>query len=352
MEKIILLYIFLAINILTIAQNETKEKEAFELSQKAMDFIDFGKPDKAIECLEQSIKLDPTNFNYPYELGYVYKLQKDFTNAILIYKKAIKYKETSDQCFQMLGNVYLEAGQKENAIKIYKKGLKKFPNSGKLYFELGNCKDNESEKVIQYERGIAVDPTYPTNYYVVTKYYLEKTDKEMWGLIYGELFLNIERGSARTEEISKLIYDKYKSEIKFNSKNSFSISFYNATLSPEKTTIPFGLKIYEPLITIAILGVDSIQIASLNSIRTKFNNTYFEKNHNKEYPNILFDWQKLLIENGYFECYNYWLLMKGNPTEFHAWYTLNIKKYDEFINWFAKNKLLLTDKNKFVRFED
>ena len=347
-----ILIISLFISSVSLGQKkEDKEKEAFELAQKAIELIDFGKVDQSIELLKKSIKLDPTNFNYPYELGFAYNLKRDYPNAIKTYRKVVKYKEATDQYYQMLGNVYDLSGDKENALKSYNKGLKKFPNSGKFYYERGNIQTDKKESLKYYEKGISVDPNYPSNYYIATKYYLNSTKNEMWGMLYGELFLNIDRGSARTEEISKLLFEKYKSEIKFVDKNHFSVSFYSDLNTKPGEKIPFGLKVYEPLISLSILGNDTITLSSLNTIRTKFINSYYSEKHNLEYPNILFDWQKILNEKGYFECYNYWLLMKGNDKEFHNWYSNNTKKFDEFISWFSQNKLLLTLDNKFIRFE-
>lgn len=345
-----ILFFISIVSFSAFGQKEAKEQEAFELSQKAIELMDFGKVDQSIDLLKKCVDLDPTNFNYPYELGYAYKVKKDYSNAILTYKKAVKYKDATDQCYQMLGNVYESSGDLNGALKSYKKGLKKFPKSGKLYYEIGNIQADKNEALKYYEKGIKCDPNYPTNYYVTAKYYLNNTKTEMWGMIYGELFMNIERGSARTEEIGKLLYDKYKSEIKKVSPNSYSISFYNSVVT-DPSKLPFGLKVYEPILSLGIVGVDSISQKSLNTLRTFFVRNYFEKNYNKEYPNVLFDWQKLLLESNYFESYNYWMLMKGDEAEFQQWYALNSKKYDEFILWFSKNKLLINDDNKFVRFE-
>ena len=240
MKSLIILISILSFSV--FGQKEAKEQEAFELSQKAIELMDFGKVDQSITLLEKCITLDPTNFNYPYELGYAYKLQRDYQNAILTYKKAVKYKDATDQCYQMLGNVYEASGDLEGALKSYKKGLKKFPKSGKLYYEIGNIQVDKSEALKYYEKGINADPSYPTNYYVLAKYFLTQTKVEMWGMIYGELFMNIERGSARTEEIGKLIYDKYKSEIKVLAPNSISVSFYNGVIDVNNTSkIPLAI---------------------------------------------------------------------------------------------------------------
>ena len=69
------------------------------------------------------------------------------------------------------------------------------------------------------------------------------------------------------------------------------------------------------------------------------------------YTNVIFDYHKMLIDSGYFECYNYWLLSQGSITEFENWFLDNTQKYKEFLNWFYKHPMLLDDEHKFVRYD-
>lgn len=38
--------------------------------------------------------------------------------------------------------------------------------------------------------------------------------------------------------------------------------------------------------------------------------------HDKEYPNILFSFQKQVKDAGHIEAYNHWILMKGDEEAF------------------------------------
>jgi hypothetical protein len=58
---------------------------------------------------------------------------------------------------------------------------------------------------------------------------------------------------------------------------------------------------------------------SLDRIRRNFVSNYFDKEFNLKYPNILFDFQKTLIDSGHLQAYNYWLLSSGDPDNFAAW---------------------------------
>lgn len=59
--------------------------------------------------------------------------------------------------------------------------------------------------------------------------------------IYGEIFMNLERNSTRTFEISKLLYDTYKSQITFN-KDTIHVSFSkNNIINVDKVNYKKGL---------------------------------------------------------------------------------------------------------------
>ena len=205
MNKTIILFSLIIITVLTYSQTEEDKKKAYEFGMEAITLMDNGEIDESIKLLEKSCELDPENTDYPYEIGYAYYLKKDYTKSIEYYEKTIKMDNTTDQCYQMLGNIYDLDAQSDKAIETYKKGLEIFPNSGRLYLELGNMHyDNFDEAIIFYEKGIEVEPTYPSNYYWATKIFCSSTE-EIWGMFYGEMFMNIERGSKRKACQPKLL---------------------------------------------------------------------------------------------------------------------------------------------------
>ena len=182
------------------------------------------------------------------------------------------------------------------------------------------------------------------------------TQEEVWGMIYGELFINLERNTKRTAEISKLLVDTYKSEIKFTSDTSYTVSFCKSmTLSledlkdPARFKLPFGGGCYELLLMTSVAGERSIDINSLDNIRTNFIESYFKGDFAKKYPNVLFDYQKKVKEAGHQEAYNHWILMYGDEDNFEKWKTANTSKWDSFIAWFKENKLQLDESHRFHR---
>lgn len=352
--KILCLLLFTTIGHITLGQ--TNEDKALIKGQEAIKLMDDGKFDESIKLLKEAQKLDPNRFDYPYELAYAQYSKEDYKETIKILEKIIDHKDVTERLFQLLGNSYDLLGNSDKAFDAYDAGLKKFPNSGMIYLEKGNVYWNKKEYVKAlpfYEKGIELDPKFPSNYYRATRIYCGSSE-EVWGMIYGELFMNMERNSQRTEEISKLLFDTYKSEIKFSGDTSYSVSFSGGeTINVDdlkdssKMKLPYGIEVYEPTLTFSMLFKKTIDLHSLDEIRSTFIDNYYKFEHNKNYPNILFAYQKQVKDAGHIEAYNHWILMKGDENEFDKWQFTNMDKWENFIKWFTENRIKITDQNKF-----
>ena len=336
----------------------TNEEKALAKGREAIQLMDNGEIEKSINLLKEAQKLDPNRIDYPYELALAYYLKEDYKEAIKVLEKIISRKDVTERAFQLLGNSYDLVGKSDKAFAVYDAGLKKFPKSGMMYLEKGNVhlgKQEYDKALSYYEKGIEIEPEFSSNYYRATILYCNSTE-EIWGMIYGEIFMNLERNSKRTAEISKLLYDTYKSEIKFTSDTSFSVSFsQNAFIdakslkNPSKMTLPFGVGVYEPTLMFSILGQKTINMETLNTIRSTFIDNYFKNGHDKTYPNALFSYQKKVKDAGHIEAYNHWILMKGDEDGFEKWHSENEEKWDNFVKWFTDNGLKIDEKNKFFR---
>ncbi|MAX80046.1 MAG: hypothetical protein CL843_07715 [Crocinitomicaceae bacterium] len=348
----------LLLTVLTVTahgQSQSDKEKAYELGEKAVQQMDAGQIKEALDLLEEAHKLDPENMNYPYETAYAHYLNKDYKSGIKVLKKLTKHNQVNDRVWQMLGNCYDMNKDPEQAIKTYEKGLTHFPNSGSLYLERGNMellKKEYDNALGYYEQGIKVDPAFPSNYYWATRIHISFTEK-VWGMLYGELFINLERNSGRTAEISKLLYDTYKSEITFTSDTSASVSFcQNMTITigdlsdPNNFKLPFCM-VYEPTLLLAVQTAGTIDLNSLDKIRTTFVKNYYSMGHSKTHPNALFEYQKEILENGHFKAYNHWILMKGDEAAFLVWQENNKDKWDNFVNWFSENPIELSTENQF-----
>lgn len=347
---------FVVAILLLFSQNlfaQSNKELALQKGQEALRLEDEeGKYDEALKLLEEAHKLDPEKITYEYEMAYTWSAKKEYTKAVTILERLLKHKDVHDRVYQMLGNSYDFLKQPERAIKTYEDGLKKFPNSGPLYLERGNMhwiKEEYNDALKYYEKGIEMDPAFPSNYYRATRLNCA-SDEAVWGMIYGEIFMNLERNSARTAEISKLLFNTYDKNIHFNGDSTRITFCKDAVLRAtdgDKIKMPFGNFCYELNLMVPVAMEKKIDIESIDRIRTFFVSQYFKGNCAKDYPNVLFDYQKKIKDAGHFSAYNHWLMMKGDEELFEKWFATHKEAYESFAKWYTANPLRLDADHKF-----
>lgn len=335
MKKFII--IILLFPFILIAQ--TNQEIAHEKGLEAIKLLDEGQMDASISLLKESEKLDPTNFLYPYEIAYAYNLKQDYKNAIKTLKKLKGYKGIGYEVYQALGHNYAMNGDTERAHRTYTEGLKVFPNAGALHYEIGMIYQNQrdyEEAIVSYTKGIDVEPAYSNNYYQVSKLYL-RSNNIVPGLIYGELFMNIDQSSRKMIELSKLLYMSYKNAITIQNDLSIHADFCNLPLDTNKINrnirVPF-CSIFEYHFNRPAHSMDEFNLANLSRIRQDFLNSYFEE-HYEKYPNFLFNFLKEIADNNYFEAYNHYVFQMGNEKEFAEWFNENKDTFQRFIEWYS-----------------
>jgi tetratricopeptide (TPR) repeat protein len=340
------------------AQTDSLQKKNNELFRKALQLREDKKTDESGKILTQLVLQQPSGMNYLYELAFHHCIKKEFDIAISKLTPVLDNKNVNDQIYQLLGHIYDVKGQKELAKQTFQKGLKKFPDSGPLYLEsamLPLAAGKYDEALAFIEKGIELDPAFPSNYYYAARIYCNSDDK-VWGLIYGEIFMNLERNTYRTLEISKLLYDTYQKSIRFTSDSTCLVNFsdvgsYKITGSGDATklSMSYGLNVYQPVISMSVFGIQKFDLASVCRIRSRFIQYYFSSGANKKYPVILFDYELSMWNNNLLDAYSYWLLQKGNEKEYLQWKEKNKDAFNAFMLWFTQNPMQLSKGHGFYR---
>lgn len=328
---------------------------AWEKAREAIELMDNGKIEESIAILKDCQKLDPTSYLYPYEIAYAHTLTKNYKEAIKILKKTKKYKDANSQVYQVLGNCYSYLKKPKSAIKEYEEGMKKFPNAGNLHLEKGNIyliQENYNEAIKNYKNGIAVDPTYPSNYYRLALLYLGSRNK-LAGLIYGELFMNLERTTGRTQQISALLYKVYQETIQLKEEkqsiNFCDIVLYAEDLEKGDVKMPLCADFGKYFI-LTVLGHKEVNLTSLSKMRAKFLDLFFEEGASEHTNNVLFQYQKKMLDEGLFDAYNHYLFQMGDQEAFQEWKRQNEEQYKHFVDWYTEteNGINITKDNKYI----
>ena len=292
--------------------------DLYKTAKTLMNEVDY---DNATLVFNQVLINEPNNIAAQKDFTFLCYLKRDFAKSIELSKKFTASNTADEKDFQLLGMNYKAIALYRDCEKLYTTALSKFPNSGVLYSELADLNIIEkktNEAIKNWEKGIEVDPNYSSNYYNAALYY-SQNKQLFWTIIYGEIFVNIESYTTRTAEIKDAILDAYKKIIYLGdagkgTKNEF-----------EKTVLQ-------------ILGnsSESLTVASLTAIRTKFILNWFHNNNQEKFAFRLFDQQRYLVREGMFDAYNQWLfgvaintVQYKNWVDAHSTETTNFKQFQE-----------------------
>ncbi len=319
MKKLISLTIVCLFAFFSIAFSQT----AKELQETARSFMQQGDYSNAVLVLNRAAQLAPTDIDIAKDLGLCYYLQKNFTKALEIIKPLLERDDTDDQCFQIAGNIYKQLADPKECDRVLRKALKKFPVSGALYNDLGELlwAQQNNDAIIQWEKGIEVDPAFSKNYYNACKYYFQNTDK-VWSVLYGEIFVNMEPFTSRTPEIKSILLEGYKK------------LFADAQMSlPPSNKNNFTDAFAKNMNRQSILATSGITAETLTMIRSRFILDWFNENESK-LPFKLFELHRQLLQEGMFDAYNQWLFgAVQNLSAYQNWSAAHAQENDEFMKF-------------------
>lgn len=352
MKKVFYLFILLFFFNQAIGQKDKDKAESF--ANEAVELLQNDNPKKAYKKLKKAVKFDSENIAYQYQLSYAYFSAEEFNESLETLNGIIDQEKDNAMVYELMGNNYVMLDEFKNAEESYLSGLNKFPNEGVLYEELGNLammdKDYE-EALLHFEKGILKSPSYPSNYYKASKIYCSSTE-EVWGLIYGEIFMNLERNTERTKEISELLFNTLKNGVEFHGDSSISVNIcqhiddstnQNDSLSAKS----FGQRVVEPNMLKSFVKIDTVTLENIDRMRKSFIHHYYLHEDTFFPRHQLFEFHKDLIKHGHFEAYNYWLFMMGDVESFKKWEKDNKSQWIMFLDWYKKNELQLTNESAF-----
>jgi lipopolysaccharide biosynthesis regulator YciM len=324
MMKPFFVIVFTLISVFAFAQ-DTKT-----MHENAKTFMRQGDFDNAIIVLTRALESDKNNMEMKQDLVLSYYYKRDYNKALDGIKDLLDRDDADVITYQIAGNIYKALEEPKECEKVYKKGLKKFPKSGPLFSEYGELlwQRKDYSAIQQWEKGIQVDPAYAGNYYNAALYYFY-TKEKIWGLIYGEVFVNMESISERTVAMKKLLWEGYKDKL-FSNANLMS--------GQEKNKNAFSKAILDCLNKQSSLANQGISTETLTMIRTRFILEWFDK-YAGRFPFKLFDYQRQLMQEGMFAAYDQWLFgTVENLAGYDSWIKSHDEEYKNFTA-FQKNRV-------------
>lgn len=309
MKKIFLLPIFSFLLFTAMAQ---PDQDIQKMHETARDFMKQGDFDNALFVLNKALAIAPEDLDLLKDKAFVSYLKRDYATAIDLGKKITASSKADVQSYQILGLAYKAIADNKSCEKMYKEALQKFPESGILYSEYGDLLSDEkngSNAIKLWEKGIEVDPNQSSNYYFACGYYAN-TGNYAWSIIYGELFVNIESLTQRTNEIKQVLLEDYK--------KMYSGDYFENAMMKAGTFEKAFLENYRQMTKLTDLGITP---ETLTAIRTRFILNWFNNGDAQKFPFKLFALQRTLLQEGYFNAYNQWLF--GQDDQYKTWMAVN-----------------------------
>jgi len=323
MKKIVFsLFTSLAVILSMPKDSFAQPEDTKTLHETAKTFMRTGDFDNAIIVLTRALQQDSRNLEMQKDLVMTYYLKRDYVKALEGVEKLVDRDDADVVTYQIAGNVYKALEEVKDCEKMYKKALKKYPRSGPLYSEYGEllwaAKDYSA--IGLWEEGIKADPGYSGNYYNAALFYFHTKDK-VWGLVYGEIFVNMESLGERGAAMKQLLLQGYKEKL-----------FTDADLlkGEEKNKSEFAKAFLQAMSKQSSLANKGINTEVLTMMRTRFILDWYANNAGR-YPFRLFDYHRQLLQEGMFDAYNQWLFgTTENLAAYDNWTKTHSEEYNGF----------------------
>lgn len=310
--------------------------EVQQMYEQAKNYQSTGATKQAIVLLQQAIQLAPNIMILHRDLAQGYNVLGQYDEAYKTVEPIITQNDADEQTYYIATTALLAMGEKKKTRKTLDKGIKIFSHSGFLYHELGRYYEAEVEMEYALDswlKGIEEDPAYHLNYYEAARMY-SITKRQLWAVLYGEIFINMERQTPRSVETRKLVlegYTKMFASIGTGDVPRFGeYKYANDDLNFEDAV----MKIFMQL---APVVADGMTAENLTMLRTRFimewMNTY-----NAKFPFSLFTYQERMMRDGQFDAYNQWLFGNAeNTAQFNSWQQFHPNAIPAFNSWTAQN---------------
>lgn len=135
---------------------------------------------QAIEIYQNIFDEDNTNFEACFELGKYYQQNKDYKNALLYLKKAIKLNDQCYVCHNNMSKIYDKLGKYEFAIFHLEKVMDICPDFYEVLFSMAQCyrkMKDEANMLVYLNKTLAKVPKHPGANHLLASLHKETSSK-------------------------------------------------------------------------------------------------------------------------------------------------------------------------------
>ena len=315
-----------------IAQPNWPSPEVEKMYRNAREYVAAGNFKDAIITYKQAIKLAPDVMILYRDLGDALSRSGNYDEAEKVLTPLLTKPGADVQCFLLLAQTHAARKNTKSAIAALKKGVTKFPASGLLYHETGNVfylEKKQEAALNAWLDGISKEPAFAENYFDAANIYLS-ADKVLWGIIYGEMFLEMQHDTTGDDALKNKLFKAYKTM--FDNFAQGEAPQYGKP-SKHTTVNSFESAVQQVYSSLTPVVSDGITTENLTMVRTRFLMEW-GTTYSKKYPFSLFSYLDNVIRSGRFDMYNEWLFGKAeSAAEYKAWNEFHEGDMQRFLQW-------------------
>jgi len=315
-----------------LAQISWPSPEVAQMYQQARGLMTSGSFTRAIVAYQQLVPLAPGVMEVYRDLGRLYYLTGAYEEANKTLSSVINSNAADKETYQIAAASYAVQKEYKKARSILQQGIERFPHAGLLYHELGKQHEDRDEReqaLAAWLDGIEADPAYHVNYYEAARTYMA-TGSMVWAILYGEIFLTREHQTPRAQETRKLMLAAYKRLYRAPRHRTAPEYGKSRAETPPKS---FEEAVERTLLKLAPVVSDGFSTENLIMLRTRFIMAW-DQTYARQYPFSLFDWHDRLLQQGYFDAYNQWLLgVAENAQAYEAWTSFHKGAVEAMAAW-------------------
>jgi tetratricopeptide (TPR) repeat protein len=306
---------------------------------QAKEYLSKGAVQQSIVLFKNAIQTAPKVMLLYRDLGQALNIAGNHEEAYQSIEYVLKNGQADEMTYQIAGAALLGKGDQKSARRIIETGIKAYPSSGMLFGELGKYHEINTQPELAlaaWLKGIQSDPAYHLNYYNAARLYAG-TDKSVWTIIYGEIYVNLDRHSTRAIEIRELMLKAYRTV--FHASGTIRKYGSSKNTSEEQT---FERAVSETLKRLSAVVSDGVTTENLAMLRTRFVMDW-TANFSNRYPFSLFSYHERMLREGEFDAYNWWLFGKvENLQQYESWIQFHKEAISDYEKWATNNRFLPT----------
>ncbi len=320
----------------TAGLSAQKKDDEDILRHTAQQYLAQGDTENALEVYHQLHQRIPENSSYRRMIAQTYFLQGNWQKAEKEIASLLTEPKADLETYPLACWLYDSLKKNKEACDAINKGIEKFPHAGILYATKGEAltlqgQYEEANKV--WEKGIQMEPNYADNYYHLCKAYY--TNKRYAKAIYaGEVWINLEPYSTKSEEIKKILFDGY--QLLISDLHELAM---NGRRNQYDNPKHFEEAVLENLMQSKQVTQGGINTERLLMLRVRFLLAW-QRHYAAVYPSALFEYQYQLIRKGYFDAYNQWIFgRRDDEKKYVEWTKRNEEQMSALDNWIRKHPL-------------